>query len=619
MKVKVILLPMGREVYLRKGVNLRAGLIELGIPIDSPCGGQGTCLKCKVQISGVHQGCTELEQEKLSPEELRNGWRLACQVTAEEPGKIHLPETDVLWKALAFNPLGEQISLQPNVRRRNFHINEPAISDQRGDWDRLAEDLEIGETVPLFIDLPLLREFSGRLREWNFQGEAILAGNNVVALEPPNSRLDILGVAIDIGTTTLAGGLVDLETGTVVALDVSLNPQIVFGADVISRISYIQENPERRKTLQKKLIRALNQLLLRMCRIAKKKRERIFEATVVGNTTMLHLLLGLDPVHIALSPYVGVLNRSLSLRANELGLHIHPLGKVHALPSVASFIGADTVAMILATKLHQTSVPKLAIDIGTNAEIILSTGSGMLAASAAAGPAFEGGRIKFGMRATKGAISMFHATPSPKYAVIGNSIPQGICGSGLIDLVSELFRVGVLDPTGRLLLAQETSSPINPDLAQCVRIRGAEREFVVYTDKTREITLTQRDIRELQLAKGAIRAAIEILMKEANINISDITEIFLAGVFGNYIDPEKAHTIGLIPPFPKERIHFIGCGALNGCLKALINLDERQQANDIARQVSHIELSSRADFQDTFVRYLKLGRKYGVRAQHSTN
>jgi len=607
MKVRIRVLPLGKDLKLKVGKNLRSALIEARAPLDSPCGGQGTCLKCKVQISGISEKSTELEREKLSAEELRNNWHLACQVTVEKPGEVRLPEMEVSRAKASFGLLGEEIPLQSNVRRRHFELSKPTISDQRADWNRLADYLEVSEPGPVKAELTLLQELSARLREWNFAGEVVLVGNEVVALDPPDSARDMLGVALDIGTTTLAAGLADLDTGKVIALDAELNPQITFGADVISRIMYTQDGPEKREKLQKELIKGLNQLLLRMCRSGRRERERIFEATVVGNTTMLHSLLGLDARHIALAPYVGGLNRALSVPAEKLGLQIHPRGRIHILPSIASFVGADTVAVILATKLYQTKVPRLAIDIGTNGEVMLATKDGVLTASTAAGPAFEGGRIKFGMRAVKGAISSFQATPSVDYTVIGGSIARGICGSGLIDLVAELFRVGVLDRKGRMLLPSETASSLSAELAQRVRVRGEEREFVVFRDEEKEITLTQQDVRELQLAKGAIRAGIELLMKEANITTDDIEEVLLAGVFGNYINREKAVILGLIPPFPLERVHFIGNGAMDGALRALLNLEERRWADEISAQVHHIELSGRPDFEETFLRCLALG------------
>ena len=607
MKVKIRVLPLGKDLPVKAGANLREALTEAGISLDSPCGGQGTCLKCKVQLSGICEKFTELEREKLSAEELSSGWHLACQVTVEAPGEVLLPEAEVSRAKAGFGLLGEEIPLKPNVRRRHFELSRPTLSDQRADWDRLAEYLEASEPSPVRAELSLLQEISNRLREWNFAGEAVLVGDEVVALEPPDSAKDVLGVALDIGTTTLAAGLVDLDTGKIVGLDAELNPQITFGADVISRIMYTQDGPGKRGKLQRELVKGLNQLLLRLCRNTGKERGRIFEATVVGNTTMLHSLLGLEALHIALAPYVGGLNRALCVPAEELGLLIHPRGKVYLLPSIASFVGADTVGVILATRLHQTKVPRLAIDIGTNGEVMLATKDGVLTASTAAGPAFEGGRIKFGMRAIKGAISSFQATPSLDYTVIGGATARGICGSGLIDLVAELFRVGVLDQKGRILLPSEISSASAAELAERVRVRGEEREFVIFKDEEREVTLTQQDVRELQLAKGAIRAGIELLMKEARVSPDDIQEVLLAGVFGNYINREKAVTLGLIPPFPLERVHFIGNGAMDGALRALLSLEERRWADKISAQVHHIELSGRPDFEETFLRCLALG------------
>jgi uncharacterized 2Fe-2S/4Fe-4S cluster protein (DUF4445 family) len=604
MKVAVRVIPPDRELKLKAGDNLRTALIEAGIPLDSPCGGQGTCLKCKVQLSGVNQKYTQLEREKLSREELGGRWHLACQVTVEEAGEVRLPEMEISRAKASFGLLGEEIPLRANVENIPFKLSKPSIKDQRADWNRLAEFLEETTSAPVSIELPLLRELSASLREWNFGGEALVVGNEVVALDPPGSAGDVLGMAIDIGTTTLAAGLVDLATGKVVALDAELNPQINFGADVISRIMYAQGAPEKRENLQKELVRGLNHLILRLCRNSRRERGRVFEVTVVGNTTMLHTLLGLEARNIALAPYVGGLNQSFNLSAAELGLQVHPGGKVHIMPSVASFVGADTVAVILAAGLHQSRVPRLAIDIGTNGEVMLATEKSVLTASTAAGPAFEGGRIKYGMRAVKGAISSFQAAPAPSYSVIGGGTPKGICGSGLIDLVAELYRAGVLDQKGRILKPAEIGGGA---LGKMVRVRGEAREFVIFKDEKGEVTLTQQDVRELQLAKGAIRAGVELLMKEAGVRADDIQEVLLAGVFGNYINREKAVTLGLIPPFPLEKIHFIGNGAMDGALRALLNLEERRQAEKIGSAARHIELSGRPDFEDTFLRCLSFG------------
>jgi uncharacterized 2Fe-2S/4Fe-4S cluster protein (DUF4445 family) len=609
MKVSVRVIPADRELKIRAGDNLRTALIEAGIPLDSPCGGQGTCLKCKVRLTGVSRQYTELEQEKLSPEELDGGWHLACQVTVEDAGEVRLPEIAVSRAKASFGLLGEEISLRPSVRRLPFALSRPSIKDQRADWDRLAEYLEKSADGPLSTSLSLLRGLPARLREWNFSGQAVVVGNEVVEIDPPDSDSDVLGLAIDIGTTTLAAGLVNLATGKIVSLDAELNPQITFGADVVSRIMYAQDGAAKREKLQKELVKGLNLLVLRLCRSARREKERIFEATVVGNTTMLHTLLGLEARHIALAPYVGGLNRPLDLPATELGLQINPRGKLHVMSSIASFVGADTVAVILATRMYQSRVPRLAIDIGTNGEVMLATGKEVLTASTAAGPAFEGGRIKYGMRAVKGAVSSFQVAPAVEYSVIGGGAPRGICGSGLIDLVAELYRTGVLDQKGRILRPEEIDNRWAGSLAPRVRIRKEAREFVIFLDEDHEVTLTQQDIRELQLAKGAIRAGVELLMKEAGISADDIQEVLLAGVFGNYINREKAVVLGLIPAFPLEKIHFIGNGAMDGALLALLDTEERGQAEKIAARVHHVELSGRPDFEGTFLNCLSFGNK----------
>lgn len=608
MKVGIRVLPSGKALKLKVGANLRTGLIEAGVAIDSPCGGQGTCLKCKVQLTGVSRKLSALEREKLSDAERQNGWRLACHTTVEAAGEVRVPELAVSRAKAGLGMLGEAIRLLPNVQRRQFELAAPTLADQRADWDRLAGYLEETRSGAVTAGLGLLQTITGRLRVNNFKGDAILVGNEVVEIDPPDAGREMLGVALDIGTTTLAVGLVDLDTGKVMAVDAEMNPQIAFGADVISRILYMQESGEHREKLQKELVRGLNQLLLRVCRQTGRDRERIFEIAVAGNTTMLHSFLGLETMYLARAPYVGGLSRGQSLPAAELGVQIHPRGKLYLLPAIASFVGADTTAVILASKLYESDAPRLAIDIGTNGEVMLGTKDGVLTASTAAGPAFEGGKIKHGMRAVRGAIGSFHATPL-EYTVIGGGTPRGICGSGLIDLVAELYRVGIINRKGRMLLPSEMETPVAPELAERVRERGDQREFVVYRDREREITLTQQDVRELQLAKGALRVGIELLMKEANISAGDIREVLLAGVFGNYINREKAIMLGLVPPFPLEKVHFIGNGAMEGALRALINRKERQKAEEVAARVRHIELSGRPDFESNFIRSLELGDK----------
>jgi uncharacterized 2Fe-2S/4Fe-4S cluster protein (DUF4445 family) len=606
MKVGIRVLPSGKELKLNVGTNLRTGLIEAGVAIDSPCGGQGTCLKCKVRLTGVSRKLSELEKEKLSGEERQNGWRLACHTTVEIPGEVLVPELAVSRAKAGLGLLGEAIRLLPNVKRRQFELAAPTLSDQRADWDRLAVSLEGTRPETVTAGLGLLQTITGRLRANKFKGDAILIGSEVVEIDPPEAGRQMLGVALDIGTTTLAVGLVDLDTGKMLAVDAEMNPQIAFGADVISRILYMQESDEHRQTLQKELIKGLNQLLLRVCRQAGRDRERIFEIALAGNTTMLHSFLGLETMYLARAPYVGGLSRGQSLPAAELGVQIHPRGKLYFLPAIASFVGADTVAVILASKLYESAEPRLAIDIGTNGEVMLGTRDGVLTASTAAGPAFEGGKIKHGMRAVKGAIGSFQATPL-EYTVIGGGTPRGICGSGLIDMVAELYRVGIINRRGRMLLPAEMETPVAPELAERVREQGDEREFVVYTDREKKVTLSQQDVRELQLAKGALRVGIELLMKEAGISAGDVREVLLAGVFGNYINREKAVTLGLVPPFPLKKIHFIGNGDMEGALRALINRKERQKAEEVAARVRHIELSGRIDFESHFIQSLELG------------
>ena len=592
--------PDGVSVKVPHNTTLMDAAAHAGIILDSVCGAAGTCNKCAVELT--------------DPPAKVN----ACQYPVDRDLVVTIPEASRFFEQKILQEgIAVAQRLDPFIGKNYVTIPPPSLEDLRSDANRLIDALPADDPIcrdrpgtvsaPATVSWQVLQQLPSLFKDNGYTATAVTHGNRVFALEPGDTTKNICGLAVDIGTTTVVANLMDLTNGKTLAVASAANPQITFGADVISRILYMQESPEKRSQLQKELVKGLNQLLLRLCRHAGRARERIFEATVVGNTTMLHSLLGLDALHIAVAPYVGGLNRALCVPAGELGLQIHPRGRVYILPSIASFVGADTVAVILATKLYQADSPRLAIDIGTNGEVMLATRDGVFTASTAAGPAFEGGRIKYGMRAVRGAVSSFQAVPSLDYTVIGGAVPRGICGSGLIDLVAELFRAGVLDRKGRLLLPSEAGPSLAAELATRVRARGEDREFVIFRDGEAEVTLTQQDVRELQLAKGAMRTGIELLMKEVGIGAGDIQETLLSGVFGNYINREKAVVLGLIPPIPLERIHFIGNGAMDGALRALINMEERTRADEISVRVRHIELSGRPDFEETFLRHLALG------------
>jgi len=386
----------------------------------------------------------------------------------------------------------------------------------------------------------------------------------------------------------------------------------VFGADVLSRITYASKGPEQLKQLQTLVIEGLNKIIEGLCKNNQIRREEIYQAVVVGNTTMSHLFLGIDPTCLGPAPFIPVFRQSVQVEALELGLNILETGHVVVVPNVAGYVGADTVAVMIAAKVDQLPGYTLAVDIGTNGEIILAGGKRILTCSTAAGPAFEGAEIKYGMRAADGAIERVKITDDVELAVIGNTKPIGICGSGLIDAIAQMAEAGVIYESGRIVNVPEDMAKLPPKIQERIRQGEGGFEFVIAWGKDsgsgEDVVLTQKDIRELQLAKGAILAGIKILMKEMGIGLEQLDRVLLAGAFGNYISKESALQIGLLPNVPVEQIKAIGNAAGNGAKMVLLSKEERKKAVTLAGLSEHLELSTRSDFQDEFIDALAFER-----------
>jgi uncharacterized 2Fe-2S/4Fe-4S cluster protein (DUF4445 family) len=414
----------------------------------------------------------------------------------------------------------------------------------------------------------------------------------------------LLGMAYDLGTTTIVGYLMDLVTGKELAVASALNPQTQFGDDVVSRIQHITASANGLQQLQKSVIGAINGLAIAACQQAGVPPQRVYGLTLVGNTTMQHLLLGVDPSALARSPYVPVVAEAVSLPAQRLGLAIHPEAPVWALASIAGWVGADTVGVILATGQHRDEGISLAIDIGTNGEMTLGSRHRLVACSTAAGPAFEGAHLSCGMRAASGAIDQVSINGDVHWRTIENTPPRGICGSGLVDLVAQMLEAQILRESGMMRDAQQLLELGQNCLAERIRSEGRHRAFDLVLPHEgadgRPVRVSQRDIRELQLAKGAIRAGIEILLKELGIGYGDVTRVYLAGAFGNYIKPESALRIGLIPVLPNAEIVPVGNAAGSGAKLALLSRAAREETHEIVDLVEYLELSTLPEFQDQF-------------------
>lgn len=603
---RVTFLPENKSVEVSIGSTLSQAALSAGVAIESTCGGRGTCGKCKVQIpSDSINANVGLSQKFLSEAKRAAGWVLACQYTVKEDLTVKLSESKDAFGRKTGLEQRQSMSLAPSIQKYPLQLSKPTVEDQTSDWERLVAALPFHEHR---LNARIARNLPQVLRQANFQVTAVLDGDSLVAVEPGDTRERCYGLAIDIGTTTTVVYLMDLNNGRVVDSGAVTNPQRVFGADVISRISYAAQGAEPLRRLQDRVIDGLNGIIAHLCQAQAIDSKEIYHAVVVGNTTMSHLFLGIDPTYLAPAPFIPVFRKAVEVEARELGLNILDTAPVVVLPNIAGYVGADTVGVMLSAKIDQLPGFTLALDIGTNGEMILAGQGRILTCSTAAGPAFEGAEIKHGMRAADGAIEGINITDDVQYVVIGDTRPHGICGSGLIDAVAEMAFSGIINTAGRLAIRSKDCEKLPPLLQKRLRQTEQGGEFVIAwaqeTETGEDIVLTQKDIRELQLAKGAISAGVEILMTEMGIQKEQLDRVLLAGAFGNYIKKESALRIGLLPPLPIEKISAIGNAAGDGAKMALLSTEERERASVLADRAEHLELSARMDFQKQFIKAL---------------
>jgi uncharacterized 2Fe-2S/4Fe-4S cluster protein (DUF4445 family) len=578
------------------GTNLLRALVEMGSEIEAPCGGTGTCGKCRVRVSGAVSDPTQEERALLDPDELRAGMRLACQTSIYGSCRVAPPDTHALTApTILTEGRRQEVALQPNVREFGVTVPPPALDRNPADFEELLGAMGFAAD-DLSMPLPVLRGLSSTLREAGFFVRARLVGEEIIDLLPATERRPLLGLAVDIGTTTVAGKLFDLRTGHVLAVGSRLNAQRVFGEDVISRIQYASKSASDLRALQERVIAVINEIVVEVCTGRAEPRD-IAEVVCAGNTVMTHLAAGISPQWLAQYPYVPVFLSPLSCRASEIGIAIHELGRVFFLPGIGRFVGGDTVGVILAAGLDMSQSLRLAVDVGTNGEIVLGSRDRLVACSTAAGPAFEGAHIAHGMRAANGAIDRVGLVDGEiRCHVLGEGEPTGICGSGLIDAVAVLLRAGIVEPSGRLVGADECSAELPATLRGRLEMRGGEHAFLL----AGQVALTQRDIREVQLAKGAIAAGARILMRQLGIGPQRLEEVLLAGAFGNFLRRDSAIRLGLLPPVPRQRVSFIGNAACAGAEMALLSTVQRRRAEEIARRVEYVEISAFPEFQDIF-------------------
>ena len=601
--VSVVVQPEGRRLRMRRGVTLLEGAQEAGVDLLATCGGVATCGRCRVRVLTRGVPVTSADARFFDQEELASGWRLACQLHVDRHLLVTIPEgTRAFDQKILEAGIAANVPLEPAVRRFRVQLPAPTLTDLASDLERLDAGLKGAGADSVTVPHALLQSLPQTLRAGDFHASATVVDGQLVELTPGEVSAAPHGVAVDIGTTTIVGMLLDLESGEELAVASATNPQVAYGDDVVSRINHARTHPDGLRTLQRAVVVCLNDIIGRLCRRARVHRRDIYEVVAVGNTTMAHLLLGVNPEFIAQAPYVGAWRSARTVAAREVGLRLHPRGQLTILPNIAGFVGSDTVGVILATRLLESERIELAIDIGTNGEIVLGSRGRLLCCSTAAGPAFEGARIRFGMRAAAGAIERVTFVDDVHCEVIGARSPLGLCGTGLIDAVAELLRVGVVDAGGRLRPPEELGEVPEP-IRRRVRRHSDGLIFVLVAREEgapEDIYLTQRDVREVQLAKGALFAGIRTLERELGISDADISRVLLAGAFGNYIRRDMALRIGLLPALPVERVEFVGNSAGTGAKMALLSTVARSTAERISRTVEYVELAASADFQDTF-------------------
>ncbi len=625
--VTIVFQPSGRRGQVEKGKSLLEAAQDLGVAIESVCGGKHVCGKCLVRVEegfyardGLSSSRDHLspflaeEKKFITPQEQESGYRLACIARLNGDALIYLPEesrgkNQVVRKEVRDLPF----HLNPGVQSYFVELPPPTLADPLADFERLRQALEKDYGLKgLSIDFLTLKNLPQNLRGKNWQATVLVWMNRKILEIIPGRAENYYGVAVDIGTTTVALFLCNLKTGKVEAADSIMNPQVSYGEDVMSRISYAMQHPaDGLKRMQEAIIAGLNHLIHSVAQSAGITERDIFEMTLVGNTAMHHIVLGINPLYLGLAPFSPAVHHSIDVKARDLGLSLHPAANVHALPIEAGFVGADNVGVLIVETPYEKEELALLIDVGTNGELVLGNKKRLLSCSCATGPALEGAHLQFGMRAAPGAIERVRIDPKTlevRFKVIGlekwsdECAPEeiearGICGSGIIEALAEMYKAGVLEKSGRF--NAQVASP---------RIRKVEKgyEFILArkeeTAIKKEITVSLADVRAVQMAKGAIYAGAKVMMNA--LRVKKIDKVVLAGAFGSMIDRERALILGMFPDCGLENVYSVGNAAGDGARLALLDREKRAEADRIARQVEYVELTTDTNFTDEFVQAL---------------
>jgi uncharacterized 2Fe-2S/4Fe-4S cluster protein (DUF4445 family) len=604
-----------KTVFAPTGTLLSDAAFQAGCEIGQPCGGQGRCGRCVVQVKKGN--IRRRSALRLTEDDVSNGFALACQSIIQGDAEIFIPLQEKIERRLTTDrsvidvniPFGYVFSSSQNIRVVHLKLSPPSMDDQTDDWNRLQAAFRTqSDYKKIACSISVLKIIGTVLREgnWNVTGIIDISdydyGNPVklIHLKSGNSESDepVWSLAIDIGTTTVTVWLVDLISGSLISRASEYNGQISRGEDVISRIVYAGKESGGRD-LQSKIIETINKLVIVICKRVGINSNQIVKAVIAGNSTMIHLLLEIPPSSIRFSPFITVVNHPPLISAKELGLNICQAALIDCLPGIASYVGADITAGVLSSGMYATEKLTLFLDVGTNGEIVLGNQDWLVSCACSAGPAFEGAGVVDGMRATEGAIEevwVNTTTYEPSVRIIGGGKPKGICGSGLISLLAELFLAGLIDKAGNVNTTLDTP-----------RVREGDRggEYILaWANETvsgKDIAITRVDIDNLLRAKAAIYAGFTVLAEQVGVLLEDVEQILIGGSFGKYINVEKAIQIGLLPDLPWERFKFLGNTSVLGTYFALLSSEARQKVNDIANNMTYIELSADNTFYEAFM------------------
>ncbi|MFW9866407.1 MAG: ASKHA domain-containing protein [Candidatus Thorarchaeota archaeon] len=612
--------PISRRVFVTSDNTIYELLSDLSVPIRSICGGKGTCGKCRILIQNGNEflnPITNIEKKFLSQSDLEENWRLACQTRINKK-KLQIPEKRERVQLRIFLPneliledfkilttgVSKGIDLKPTVKKYYLDVKKPSLDNQLPDFERIIAALfsieeKLNNNIQINIDFKLLAILPKLLRD-NDNKITITLWNNktIIACEPGNTVKDCFGIALDIGTTTIVGYLMNLNNGKVYALDSCLNSQTAYGEDLITRLTFIKDGIDNLNLLNSTVINDINKIILNACENINIEPSQIYEASIVGNSVMHHIFLGIDPVNIGLSPFVPVIQKGLNVKAKDVDLKISKTGNVYVAPVISGFVGADTIGVILSSKIYEEKDLTLAIDIGTNGEIIIGNKNFLTVGSCAAGSALEGAHISNGMRAAAGAIDTIKIVPDTidvSFSTIKNKKPIGICGSGLVDAIAEMLKSKILTRSGNF----------NKEFINNERFIKKEKniEFIIAkkdeTSIKTDITISQYDVRQLQMAKAAFYSGMRIILNQLN-DAPEIQQVFLAGAFGNYINANNAKFIGMIPDIPENNIYQIGNAAGIGAQYCLINKDLRLKADQLLKEIQYTEIAVIKEFQKEY-------------------